>query len=252
MDRTKLARAAHEINRAYCAALGDMTTPSWEDAEQSQRDSILAGVDMHLANPDTTPEESHTAWFIAKQADGWVYAEVKDAAAKQHPCMVPYDELPRTQRVKDYLFSAVVRTLKDEPEAPAKVAAPVVVDSAFVSVKYIGKRETYTDGAYGSHIQFVRGESRPVPAAIAAKLLKHTDVYEPGDAVEMPASLPVAKAKNFEEDDNQDMRDAISRMDKDALISHAKTHYNVTLGKNNSVDTLRSKVTGLFDQYGVK
>jgi hypothetical protein len=40
-----------------------------------------------------------------------VYGEVKDAVAKTHPCMVPYDDLPEFQRKKDALFLAIVRVL---------------------------------------------------------------------------------------------------------------------------------------------
>jgi hypothetical protein len=36
---------------------------------------------------------------------------VKNPDAKEHPCFVPYDELPAEQRTKDYLFQAVVRAL---------------------------------------------------------------------------------------------------------------------------------------------
>ena len=33
---------------------------------------------------------------------------VKDPEKKEHPCFLPYDELPLSQRIKDYLFTAVV------------------------------------------------------------------------------------------------------------------------------------------------
>jgi hypothetical protein len=60
------------------------------------------------ASPDTTPEDSHKNWLAHKVKDGWVYGPVKDVEKKEHPCMVPYEELPLEQRVKDYLFRAVV------------------------------------------------------------------------------------------------------------------------------------------------
>lgn len=253
MDRTKLARAAHEINRAYCASLGDTTQAAWADAPEWQKASALAGVDMHTANPDATPEQSHESWLAQKTAEGWAYGEVKDAEKKLHPCFLPYAKLPLEQRAKDYLFRAVVHTLNAEPDTSVNAStAPVVIDSAFVSVKYIGKRETYIDGAYNSGTQFVRGVSQPVPAALAAKLLRHPDVYVPGDVIPLPSVAPDAPKPDNTENENQDMRDAIAAMDKDALITYAKTHFNHTLGKNNSVETLRSKVTGLFDQFGTK
>jgi hypothetical protein len=51
----------------------------------------------------------HENWTKDKVADGWVYGEVKDAAAKTHPCLVPYDQLPANQRFKDSLFLLTVQ-----------------------------------------------------------------------------------------------------------------------------------------------
>jgi hypothetical protein len=66
-----------------------------------------------MSNPDATPENSHEEWLKVKAFDGWVYGETKDPEKKIHPCMKPYRELPRDQRVKDYLFRAVVHSLRD-------------------------------------------------------------------------------------------------------------------------------------------
>ena len=107
-----IARAAHEINRAYCAALGDNSQPAWEDAPEWQRTSAINGVRFHIENPDAGPDASHVAWMAEKQATGWKYGPIKDAERKEHPCMVSYADLPVTQRAKDYLFRAVVHTLK--------------------------------------------------------------------------------------------------------------------------------------------
>lgn len=103
------ARTAHEVNRAYCAGLGDSSQLPWEDAAQWQRDSAIAGAMAIADNPNTTPEQSHKGWLRVKVSEGWVYGPVKDATAKTHPCMVPYADLPPEQRAKDTLFSTVVR-----------------------------------------------------------------------------------------------------------------------------------------------
>ena len=36
---------------------------------------------------------------------------VKDVASKTHPCMLPYAEIPESQRKKDGLYLAVVRAM---------------------------------------------------------------------------------------------------------------------------------------------
>ena len=42
-----------------------------------------------------------------------MYGEEKDPERKVHPCMVPFNELPREQQAKDFIFRAVVHALKD-------------------------------------------------------------------------------------------------------------------------------------------
>ena len=111
-DVEKIAKVTHEINRAYCQALGDNSQPSWKDAPECQKQSAINGVLFHLQNPSAKPSHSHECWLAEKEAAGWIYGPEKDPEKKQHPCMVPYEQLPVEQKAKDYLFPAVVRELK--------------------------------------------------------------------------------------------------------------------------------------------
>lgn len=106
-----IARVCHEVNRAYCASLGDHSQPAWENAPDWQRASAINGVEFTLAHPDAKPSDSHVSWLAEKERDGWKYGPVKDAVTKEHPCFVPYDDLQVEQRTKDYLFQAVVRSM---------------------------------------------------------------------------------------------------------------------------------------------
>ncbi len=106
-----VAGLAHEINRAYCESIGDFSQPKWEDAPQWQKDSAVDGVRFHIAHPNATASASHENWLKMKLADGWKYGAVKNADTKEHPCCVPFDELPEKQKTKDYLFRAVVHSL---------------------------------------------------------------------------------------------------------------------------------------------
>jgi hypothetical protein len=105
------AAVCHDVNRAYCASQGDHSQPTWEDAPEWQRASAINGVKFTLENPDAPPSASHDSWLAEKRAAGWTYGPIKDPDAKQHPCFVPYNELPPEQKAKDYLFQAVVRSL---------------------------------------------------------------------------------------------------------------------------------------------
>lgn len=103
------ACAAHEMNRIFCEALGDLSQPSWRNAPDWQKSSALKGVEGVLAG--NTPRQSHEGWLKEKQETGWKYGPVKDPDKKEHPCFVPYDDLPPEQREKDAIFVATVRTM---------------------------------------------------------------------------------------------------------------------------------------------
>ncbi len=105
------AKAAHEVNRAYCEACEDYSQPKWVDAPLWQQHSAISGVEQILKDPSTTPEQSHEGWLETKAADGWKYGPEKDPDKKEHPCFVPYAELPPQQRIKDTLFGTVVRAV---------------------------------------------------------------------------------------------------------------------------------------------
>lgn len=105
-----IARVCHEVNRAYCEAIGDKTQLPWSQAPDWQKESAIKGV-KHKLEFEATPEQMHDNWVKDKIDAGWVYGPTKDAGNKTHPCIVPYDQLPQEQRVKDYLFSAVVDSL---------------------------------------------------------------------------------------------------------------------------------------------
>lgn len=111
----EIARVAHEVNRGYCEALGDTSQVAWEAAPEWQRASALEGVRLHIQHPDAGPAASHQSWMSLKEQEGWVFGPVKRPELKQHPCMVPFEELPREQQAKDYIFRAVVHALALEP-----------------------------------------------------------------------------------------------------------------------------------------
>lgn len=111
MKAEQIARVTHEANRALQVELGDpAVSPHWDEAPQWQRDSAIEGVKQTLEGAHAP--ELHESWCEFKIKDGWVYGEVKDADAKTHPCLVPYDKLPEEQRVKDDLFYQIVWSLE--------------------------------------------------------------------------------------------------------------------------------------------
>lgn len=116
IEMVPIARMCHEINRGYCLSMGDTSQPRWKDAPIWQKQSAIYGVAKLIENPKATPEEMHEAWMKQKIADGWIYGTFKDAENKTHPCLLPYNRLPRFQRAKDYIFKAVVNTICGDAE----------------------------------------------------------------------------------------------------------------------------------------
>ena len=55
-------------------------------------------------------ENAHDIWAAQRLADGWVLGPTRDDRTKQHPCLVPYAELPDSE--KQYDRNAALQTLK--------------------------------------------------------------------------------------------------------------------------------------------
>lgn len=272
MNRTDIARIAHEINRAYCAALGDSSQPSWEAAPDWQKASALADVDMHLANPDATPENSHESWLAQKEAEGWKFGPTKDAEKKEHPCFLPYAELPTEQKAKDHLFRAAVHLMKSvEPEkslvsAPVPLSPPPIA-AGHLAVQYIGRQPDWNDHLYGTGLYFVTDMVRHLPEPTARQLLKHIDLFkeaadetEPAPAPEVPRDdtaelMKAAKQKQAEERDEvakiQDLKQSVSFMDKDALRTFVQTNYRQKVDGRLSVEAMRTQAIQMIDQFGM-
>ncbi len=52
----------------------------------------------------------HEVWARSRMAEGWTYGPERDDVARHHPCLVPYDELPESE--KEYDRATSQETLK--------------------------------------------------------------------------------------------------------------------------------------------
>lgn len=104
----QIAIVCHQANKAYCERIGDKTQLDWVNAPEWQRESAIKGVLFRLDNSSVPISAQHESWMKEKVDAGWVHGEVKDADAKTHPCIVPYDQLPMEQKIKDHLFASIV------------------------------------------------------------------------------------------------------------------------------------------------
>ena len=46
-------------------------------------------------------ENAHDLWAAQRLADGWTFGAQRDDAAKKHPCLIPYAELPESEKTYD-------------------------------------------------------------------------------------------------------------------------------------------------------
>lgn len=106
------ASVAHAANRQYCRSLGDFSQPEWGEAPFWQVESSRNGIRYAWLHPDAQPSDSHDSWLAEKERTGWKYGPVKSPEKKEHPCFVPYADLPEEQKIKDKIFLAIARVMK--------------------------------------------------------------------------------------------------------------------------------------------
>jgi len=53
---------------------------------------------------------AHDAWASRRLAEGWTYGPERDDARKRHPCLVPYEQLPDSE--KQYDRTTAMETIK--------------------------------------------------------------------------------------------------------------------------------------------
>lgn len=55
-------------------------------------------------------ENAHEIWASERLRDGWKYGPQRDDAKRQHPCLVPYSQLP--DRERDYDRTMVMGSVR--------------------------------------------------------------------------------------------------------------------------------------------
>ncbi len=71
-------------------------------------DIILPRELMDLIEP--LAENSHDIWARDRMVEGWTYGPQRDDAARKHPDLIPYAELPDSER--EYDRRSVMETMK--------------------------------------------------------------------------------------------------------------------------------------------
>lgn len=244
MKTKDIAMICHGAIQALRGFMGEATV-AWDEATNLTRNKYLDGVQFHLDNPDAGAEEGHASWMKRTGSD------------------VLYDDLDDPAKAERVVFTALVKECAKVPDTKTvvrvetkEVVKQVPVET--IPVKYIGIRERYADGIYGTMITWTKGETILVPAEHAVKMLRHPDVWVKGDrndAKNGPDPLALkAKAKKDgdEEEKLQQARDAIAQMNDVESVKRfvhdnfggQKMHHNIGLEK------AKEQAMQLVDQFG--
>ena len=102
----RAAWGAYEANQAYRKSIGQQVHVTEDFYSPPKR--YVSGVLFILEHPNAPPEMIHDHWITSMHAAGCTLGDDEDAAG-HHPNMKPFADLPRSQRTKSDIFSAVVR-----------------------------------------------------------------------------------------------------------------------------------------------
>ncbi len=72
-----------------------MYQPNPIDTSDIQVSEELSGLCEQLA------QNVHEVWAQSRIREGWTYGKQRDDETKQTPCLVPYDELPESEKAYD-------------------------------------------------------------------------------------------------------------------------------------------------------
>lgn len=155
-----IARACHDVTRAYGIALGQTWEP-WDLLSDDEQNTVRHGVGGVLLGDDA--RASHERWTKYKLERGWAHGEKRDPEQKTHPCLVPFDVLSLDQQRMDHLFvetaqrlAAAMGLVLGEPTLNLTMALP-----PGIQLVPPGQTTVIEIGPHGGSINFV------VPHALA-------------------------------------------------------------------------------------
>jgi hypothetical protein len=112
MTTEQIAKICHEAVAAYSKSLGDSKAiPSWDKATEEEKEAVTKSVILHIGSVDAYPAENHNAWVKERVDSGWVFGEVEDEKKKTHPFILPFDQLPIEQQIKEHLLRGIVQSM---------------------------------------------------------------------------------------------------------------------------------------------
>ncbi len=108
---------------AAIAAKAPIVPAAWDDRENDFKRQFLAVIERQCGTDrSSSPAELHGSWMQAYFDRGWVYGTMYKPAEREHPDLVPYDQLGKLEQDKDAIFillCEIARNYIEElPDAP--------------------------------------------------------------------------------------------------------------------------------------
>jgi ryanodine receptor 2 len=75
-----------------------------------------------VALAEKLAENAHDVWAKQRMSEGWTYGPERDDGEKKHPCLIPYRDLPESE--KEYDRKASMETLKLILSEGYRIVAP--------------------------------------------------------------------------------------------------------------------------------
>jgi len=86
-----------------------MKNPSGYNPQPIDTSKISLSKDI-LELTELLARNAHEVWALQRQADGWQYGTQRSDERMLHPCLVPYEDLPESEKIYDR--KATMETLK--------------------------------------------------------------------------------------------------------------------------------------------
>lgn len=135
-------------------------------------------------------ENVHDVWATGRIAEGWTYGEFKNEELLQHPCLIPYSELPESEKAYDR--NTAFETLKLIVKMGYTITkSPKVVE---VPMKYYTLAKGATPTLYDTPQQAARHAG---PYAVLVHRIESADADSiPSDKWHL-VSAPIGKVQDF-------------------------------------------------------
>jgi len=109
LNELSIRRAIFIYESCRLEAIGSnrpIVPETWNNRDQLFKIQFIKTIERLCDNnaPPTTPEAEHDSWMKAYEDMGWKYGPIRDTTLKTHPDMVPFDQLPKAEQIKDEIF----------------------------------------------------------------------------------------------------------------------------------------------------